>query len=279
MDERTPFEDLVAVMARLRGPDGCPWDRQQTLESLRGFLVEETYELLEAIDRREPGHLREELGDLLLEVVFLAEICSEEGLFTMDDVVRGIRDKLVRRHPHVFGGKQAGSPHEAIQHWEEIKNKERAASPGGKEPCLLDGVPVHLPALLRAHRLSTKASLSGFDWKAIEDLHAKLTEEIAEFRDAAAAGDRAGMEEELGDLLFTVANVGRYSGIDPEMALQAANRKFISRFLRVEEELRRRGVEPGKATLEEMEAIWDRVKADDRAGGGGPAGDQSTSSR
>lgn len=272
---RAPFEDLVSIMSRLRGPDGCPWDREQTLDSLRSYLVEETYELLEAIESRDPRLLREELGDLLLEIVFLAQICAEQGHFQMDDVVTGVRDKLIRRHPHVFGEHKAGSANEAIQRWEDIKNKERAES-GAAEQSLLSGVPAHMPALLRAHRLSTKASLAGFDWKALDDLYGKLLEELAEFRHAAEAGDREAMEEELGDLLFVTANVGRFSGIDAEMALQAANRKFMSRFRHVEEGLRSQGIAPGKATLEQMEALWDEAKALERPG---PGKDQPTSSR
>ncbi|MGH9867621.1 MAG: nucleoside triphosphate pyrophosphohydrolase [Candidatus Polarisedimenticolia bacterium] len=255
----TPFDELLAVMARLRGPGGCPWDREQTLASLKTYVVEETYEVLEAIDKGEPGALKEELGDLLLEVVFLAQICREQGLFEMDDVVRGIRDKLVRRHPHVFQEASAGTPAEALRRWEQIKNEEkRGASP---DASMLAGVPRHQPALLRAHRLSTKASLAGFDWKAMEDLYAKLLEELTEFRQAAEAGDRRHMEEELGDLLFITANIGRFAGIDPEIALQGANRKFIERFGYVEQGLRRLGIPAGQATLEQMESLWEEAKA------------------
>jgi MazG family protein len=258
MADRSPFEDLVAVMAKLRGPDGCPWDREQTLATLRTYLIEETYELLEAIDKGEPGGLREELGDLLLEVVFLARVCEEQGLFDIHDVAAGIRDKLVRRHPHVFQDSPAGSPTEALRRWEEIKNQEkRDRSP---DASLLEGVPAHQPALMRAHRLSSKASLAGFDWKALEDLYGKLLEELAEFREAAASGDKDAMEEELGDLLFIAANVGRFSGIDPEIALQSANRKFISRFQHIERGLRQKGLEPGQATLDQMEALWEEAK-------------------
>jgi nucleoside triphosphate diphosphatase len=256
----TPFEELVRVMARLRGPDGCPWDREQTLLSLRTYLVEETYELLEAIDKADSKMLREELGDLLLEVVFLAQVCSEQGLFDIDDVAREIRDKLVRRHPHVFEDRPAGSPKEAIQRWEEIKNQEKRSA-GGENHSVLDGVPAHLPALMRAHRLATKAGLAGFDWKGLDDLYPKLLEELAEFREAADRGDRRAMEEELGDLLFMAANLARHAEVDPEMALQAANRKFSARFRRVEDEAARRGLVLGKASLEELDAIWNEVKA------------------
>ena len=271
----TAFEDLVAVMARLRGPGGCPWDREQTIETLRTFLVEETYELLEAMESRDPRLMREELGDLLLEVVFVTQVCSEEGLFSMEDVVRGIHDKLVRRHPHVFGDRPAGSPREAIGRWEEIKRKERAAE-SATAPSALAGVPTHLPALMRAHRLSTKAGMVGFDWKEPQQLYDKLAEELAEFREAAATGDKRAMEGELGDLLFITANVGRHAGIDPELALQAANRKFISRFHYVEEGLRRQGIASDQATIEQLDALWEEAKALERAGG---LPDQSTSSR
>jgi MazG family protein len=259
MPASTAFEELVEVMARLRGPDGCPWDREQTLESLRSYLLEETYELLEALDKGDPAALKEELGDLLLEVVFLAQVCREKGLFHIDDVAQGIRDKLVRRHPHVFQDSPAGSPREALRRWEEIKNQEKHDK--SPDASLLDGVPAHQPALLRAHRLSSKASLAGFDWKALDDLCTKVEEELAEFRQAAAAGDRAAMEEELGDLLFITANVGRFSKIDPEVALQAANRKFVSRFRHVERGLRGQGLEPGEATLPQMEALWQEAKS------------------
>ena len=275
MNAKTPFDDLVAVMARLRGPDGCPWDREQTLESLRTYLLEETHELLEAIENGDTGHIREELGDLLLEVVFLTQVCQERGLFGIDDVVEGIRDKLVRRHPHVFGGTEAKNPSEALQRWEEIKNQEKRAE--APDSSFLDGVPTALPALMRAHRLSTKASLAGFDWKAVDQIYDKLLEELAEFRSAADGGDAEGMREELGDLLFIMVNLGRHTGIDPEMALHDANRKFISRFRFVEERLRSRGVPPGKADMDEMEALWEEAKARERSAPEAP--NQSTSSR
>jgi tetrapyrrole methylase family protein / MazG family protein len=270
MADSTPFDDLVAVMAKLRGPGGCPWDREQTLASLRTYLVEETYELLEAIDRGEPGPLREELGDLLLEVVFLARVCEEQGLFDIHDVAAAIRDKLVRRHPHVFQESPAATPAEALGRWEEIKNQEKKE----RDPnaSLLEGIPAHQPALMRAHRLSSKASLAGFDWKAMEDLYGKLLEELTEFRQAASSGDRQAMEEELGDLLFIAANVGRFAGIDPEIALQAANRKFISRFQHIESALRAQGIAPKQATLDQMEALWEEAKALERKKPGGPPG-------
>jgi len=274
-DPRRPFDELVEVMARLRGPEGCPWDREQTLDTLRSYLLEETYELLEAIDRHDPRLLREELGDLLLEVVFLTQVCSEQGFFSMDDVVTGIRDKLVRRHPHVFGDRKAGSATEAIQRWEDIKRRDRAASQDADQS-VLAGVPSQLPALARAHRLSTKAGLAGFDWKHADDLYGKLDEEVAELRAAARAGDQAAVTEELGDLLFIAANIGRKAGIDPELALQAANRKFTSRFHHIEDRLRSEGMTPESAGMERLEELWEEAKSLERAAA---PPDQSTSSR
>ena len=255
MSDPTPFEELLAVMARLRGPDGCPWDREQTLETLRTYLLEETYELLEAIEKRDPSLIREELGDLLLEVVFLTRVCSEQDLFEMDDVVRGIRDKLIRRHPHVFGDTRARDAGEAYKRGEAIKKQEKDSNAS-----LLEGVPACLPALLRTHRLSTKAGIAGFDWAAIDELYEKLLEELGEFRQAAENGDSAAMAEELGDLLFITANIGRHKGIDPELALQQANRKFIARFEHVEKGLKARGKTTDEATMEEMEALWQEAK-------------------
>ncbi len=266
------FDDLVAVMARLRGPDGCPWDRQQTLESLRAYLLEEAHETLEAIDLRDPDRLREELGDLLLEVVFLAQVCSERRLFDIEDVARGIHEKLVRRHPHVFGGTRAFGPEEALRRWEEIKNDEKAAA---GERSVLSGVPASLPALLRAHRLSTKAALVGFDWTAKQGLYDKVQEELREFQEASDRADAQATQEELGDLLFITANLGRRAGVDPEAALQAANAKFTARFRYIEEALRRRGLSPCAENASEMEALWEEAKRKEREAGG----DQPRSSR
>ena len=249
-------------MRRLRGPDGCPWDKDQSLETLRAYILEEAYEVVEAIDRGDPGGLREEAGDLLLEVVFLSQICAEQGLFDVADVAGTIADKLVRRHPHVFGDRRAGDPQEALRHWEEMKKKDREAK--GVPASLLDGVPRQLPALLRASRLSSRAATARFDWPALPDLMRKLEEEAAEFREAAAGNDREAMAEELGDLLFIAANVGRFTGIDPEAALQRANAKFIARFQHIESRLREMGRDVSAATLEEMESLWDEAKRRER---------------
>jgi MazG family protein len=255
------FDRLVSVMARLRSPDGCPWDREQTLKTLRTYLLEETYETLDAIDRDDAAALKEELGDLLLEVVFLSQVCSERELFTIDQVAEAIHAKLVRRHPHVFGGEKAAGAREALGRWEEMKNKEREAS---GETSVLSGVPEILPALLRAFRISNKAAMVGFDWEGVAQTLEKVDEELAELRQAIAARDPEGTAEELGDLLFAAANVGRLSGIDPETALQAANRKFTRRFNSVEEGLRRRGLKPSAENRELMESLWDEAKSQSR---------------
>lgn len=260
-----PFTKLVAVMKKLRGPDGCPWDREQTLATLRSYLLEETYETLEAIDSEDPEALKEELGDLLLEVVFLTQVCAERSLFDIDDVASGIHDKLVRRHPHVFGGEKAAGAREAIGRWETIKNRERRAE--GKRS-VLAGVPSVLPALLRAFRISEKASMVGFDWEGASNVLDKVEEEVRELREAVASGRRETVEEELGDLLFAAANLGRLCGLDPEMALQAANRKFTRRFQQVERALEEKGLHPSREHREEMERQWELAKgAEDQSTG------------
>jgi MazG family protein len=263
MECRDRFEDLVTLMDRLRGPDGCPWDREQTYATLRGYLLEECHEVVDALDGDDRPALCEELGDLLFQIVFLARLAKEEGAFAASDVVRGIAEKIVRRHPHVFGEERAETSRDVLKRWEEIKRqeKERASagsSPGGRSS--LAGVPRSLPALLKAQRLSTKAARVGFDWRSDADVLEKLAEELGELRSAASAGDRAAVREELGDLLFTAANVGRRLGVDPEEALEAANRKFSARFARIEQELERRGIDLEDAGLERMDRIWNEVK-------------------
>jgi len=248
---------LRAVMDRLRDPGGCPWDREQRLEDLRAYVLEEAYEVTEAIDRRDHDNLCEELGDLLLQVLFLSRIEQEEGRFDVEDVIQGIHDKLVRRHPHVFGDAEAGTADEVIRQWEEIKNEEKGE--GNRRH--LDGVPVALPGLLRALRLSTKAALTGFDWQENEDLEAKVKEEVQEFVAECRRKDTAAMERELGDLLFVLANVARRAGLDPEAAVQGANNRFVSRFGHIEDRLTETGRPMKEATLEEMEELWEEAKA------------------
>lgn len=258
------FEDLVALMGRLRAPDGCPWDRQQTPRSLRTYLLEETYEVLDAIERDDAQALRGELGDLLLQVLFLAQIAREEQRFAIDDVLGELHEKLVRRHPHVFGTKQAETPEQVVQNWEALKAEERGYPPGNNAGELLADVASRsagLPALLEAYQLTRRAAQVGFDWPKLDDLLAKLSEEVGELRqELAAQGDPARLEEEVGDLLFVAVNIARYLKIDPEIALRQTNQKFVARFRQIEEELKRRGRGWQETTLEEMDALWEQSK-------------------
>jgi MazG family protein len=264
-------ERLLAVMARLRGPDGCPWDREQTLSTLRPYVLEETYEVLEAIDSGDPAAHREELGDLLLQIVFQARIAEEEGRFDFAGVADAISEKLLSRHPHVFGA-DATSPDArpdpgasavrdadgVLRQWAALKKKENEAKGRGKS--VLEGVPRELPALARAERLTEKASRVGFDWPDVAGARAKVAEELAELDEAIAGGDRARIEDELGDLLFAVANVARKLGIPPEEALRGTLARFVARFEHVEAELARRGVPHGEASLEQMDLLWEEAK-------------------
>lgn len=257
------FQRLVDLMRRLRAEDGCAWDREQTLESLRPFVIEETYEVVDAIDRGDSDALRDELGDFLLEAVFLAQISAERGDFDIADSLQAISDKLVRRHPHVFG-EQSGdrrSPNagEVKRQWEEIKADEQRTA--GRPASALGSIPDSLPALLRAYRLGKRAATVGFDWPDTSGVEAKVGEELAELAEARAGGSAARVEEEIGDLLFAVANLARHLDVDPESALRAANRKFSVRFAALESRLEARGIALRDATLDEMEAEWARVKA------------------
>lgn len=260
------FSDLVTIMRTLRSPGGCPWDREQTLRSLRPFLLEETYEALEAIDRGDPASLREELGDLLFEVVFLAQIADEQGDFSIADAIETIATKLVRRHPHVFGDDdRAQSADEVLGRWEELKRDERAAA-GDKPTTTLAGVPGTLPGLLRAYEYGSRAASLGFDWERASDVIAKIEEEIREVRDALATAhaDPAALEEEVGDLLFAIANLSRKLGVEPENALRAANDKFATRFTELERRFAERGLPMKAAGLEALEAEWQALKRDVR---------------
>lgn len=251
--ERWPLDPLVEVMARLRAPDGCPWDREQTHASLRRYLLEEAYEAVEAIDDGDPEHLCEELGDVLLQVVFHAQIAREAGRFDMRDVVSGITEKLIRRHPHVFGGASAKTAEEVTRRWDAIKRAER----GGKEAgSLLDGVSRSLPALSRACELQKRAARAGFDWDDAAGPAEKVREELAE----ALSAPPEEREAEVGDLLFAVVNLARKLGVDPEVALTGASAKFERRFRYVEERLAEKGLRPADVTLAEMDALWEEGK-------------------
>jgi MazG family protein len=260
------FTRLVEIMRTLRSPGGCPWDREQTLRSLRPFLLEETYEALEAIDAGSGDDLREELGDLLFEVVFLAEIAREQGAFTIDEALETIADKLVRRHPHVFGGaERARSAEEVLGRWEDLKREERAAT-GGPAKTILGGVPRTLPGLLRAYEYGSRAAAVGFDWQRAGEVIGKIEEEIREVREAIETAhiDPAALEEEMGDLLFAIANLSRKLGVEPENALRGANDKFATRFTELERRVAERGLSMKDAGIEALEAEWQAVKAGER---------------
>ncbi len=246
------FAELVAIMARLRGPDGCPWDREQTHRSLRATFLQECHEVLAALDEADGRALREELGDLLLHVVFQSQIASESGEFTIDDVIAGISAKLVSRHPHVFGAAAGGSSADVSRQWEDIKHEEK----DGRES-MLDGIPVEMPALGYSQDVQARVGHVGFDWEEDEGVIDKLAEEVRELREAEGLERRS---EEYGDLLFTLANIARRQGVDLEAALRQANRRFYRRFAHMEDACRRRGVAIGDLPFAEQNALWDEAK-------------------
>ena len=262
------FEKLVAVQARLRAPKGCPWDREQTHQTLRTYLLEEAYEVLEALDTRNDAKFAEEMGDLLLQVVFHSQIASEEGRFTVADVIREIHDKMIRRHPHVFGETCAKDSKEVLRNWEQIKAEERRASKGKGErgddtketPSLLDGVSRALPATLEGFQLTRKASRIGFDWDNTDGVIDKIREETTELEIALNDKDQRTVEEEMGDFLFAAVNLARFLHVDPEIALKKANAKFSRRFRAMEARARESGREFKDLPREEMEALWDATK-------------------
>jgi MazG family protein len=260
------FARLVQIMAVLRSSEGCPWDRAQTIDSLKPFVLEETYEVLEAIDRHDHAALCEELGDFLFEAVFLAQLESEGGHFTIADSLKSIADKLVRRHPHVFardsGNAGIDTPDKVVTKWEEIKAQERGGS--AKKKTLLSGVPVTLPALLRAYEIGIRAKSVGFEWNKVTDVMDKIQEEVDELRQEIGDGsaiDRARAEDEMGDLLFTMAHLSRQLGIEPETALRKANDKFTKRFETMETAIETSGRKMTDMTLDQLEAEWQDAKA------------------
>lgn len=259
---RAPEEGMArlsAIMARLRGPDGCPWDREQDLHSLKPHLLEETYELLEAMDGEDLASHAEELGDLLLQIVFQTRIREEQGQFTLDDVAHGLADKLVRRHPHVFGDVQVDGSAAVLRNWEAIKRTEKKPAAHGLRSAL-DGVPVALPALARAQRMQSKASRCGFDWPDVAGVEAKLTEELAELEAARKTGDVGAVRSEVGDLLFTIVNLCRFLQIDAEDALQATSNRFAGRFREVERRVVADGRDLRNCTLAELDVYWEAAK-------------------
>jgi MazG family protein len=253
------LDALLALMARLRGESGCPWDREQTRASLKPYLIEETYEVLHAIDEGDTAHLVEELGDLLFQVVFHCQVASETGEFSMADVIECVTDKMTRRHPHVFGDRVVADAREALAQWERIKHGE--GSRDGKPRSALDGVPGILPALLRAQRLQAKAGRVGFDWSNWQDAWRKVREEIAEMDEALGDGDAARVRDELGDVLFSLVNVARLQQIDAEDCLRQAADKFTRRFKEVEADMMAGGRTVSEASAEDLDKAWETVKA------------------
>jgi len=262
------FRGLARIMARLRDPaSGCPWDLEQDFATIAPYTIEEAYEVADAIERADMGELRDELGDLLFQVMFHSRMAEEKGAFALADVVTAINDKMIRRHPHVFGGEGDGrSADEQTVAWEAVKAAERAAKTGsGAAPSALDGVARALPALLRAEKLQKRAARTGFDWTETPPIFDKLEEEIAEVKEAVASGDADAIEDEIGDLLFVVANLARRLSVDPEQALRKANAKFERRFRAMEQASMADQVEFASLTLDEQEAYWQRVKQAERA--------------
>ncbi|MFN7947733.1 MAG: nucleoside triphosphate pyrophosphohydrolase [Blastocatellia bacterium] len=273
MTQKKNFQDLMEMMARLRAPDGCPWDREQNYATLAPMLIEEAYEVIEAAEAEDWAELRDELGDLLFQIVFYGQVAAESGQFDLHDSITRVHEKMTRRHPHVFGESKVENTAEVLANWEAIKAAERktAGKTEDQHKSLLDGVSKKIPALLEAHQLTTKAARVGFDWPRIEDVFDKLAEELSELRAEIdrAERDQAAVAEEVGDLLFVAANIARQLGVEPEMALKAANRKFRRRFSYVEQRLAEQGRTCAEATLAEMDEFWNEIRAQDKTPGSG----------
>ena len=249
------FSNFYEIITRLRSPEGCPWDRKQTAETLKGNLLEESYECIEAISNRDDAHIREELGDVLLLIGMISRIKEEEGSFTFSEVIDEVSEKLVRRHPHVFGEDKINDADEVKKKWEEIKkNVEK------KDKSLLDGISKNMPPLERAYRFQKKASGAGFDWIDTESVWNKVYEELEEFRDESINSDQDRMEEEFGDFLFSIVNIGRFMKIDPAIALHRTNEKFLRRFQHVEKNMEKENLELGAENFDKMDALWDEAK-------------------
>ncbi len=248
------FIKLIEIVEVLRGPNGCPWDREQTYESLLPYFLEEVYEVIESVEEKEYTNFKEELGDVMLHIVLQTQIANEDKKFSILDTLNNINNKLINRHPHVFGDKKVDVSYEAKKNWESIKHKEK------KRESRLDGVPPSLPALTRAYRLQQKASYVGFDWKSISDVWDKLSEEIDELKNAIELKDDNNIEEEMGDILFTFVNLARHLNLHSEDMLRKTNKKFINRFKKIEKTLKLKGKTVESSSLHEMNEIWDKVK-------------------
>ncbi|MDT8318647.1 MAG: nucleoside triphosphate pyrophosphohydrolase [bacterium] len=260
-NELKGFDGLIRIMKRLRSPEGCPWDREQTMESLKPYIIEEAYEVVEAIDGGNKVEIKEELGDLLLQVVFLSELADEAGEFNAGDVIDAISEKLVRRHPHVFADETSKTTAEVLKSWASIKVDEKNEKGGGS---VLEGVPKQMPALLRAHRITEKAARVGFDWDNLGQVFAKLEEEMGEFEEAVKGKEPEKMEDELGDVIFSLVNIARFLEVNPEEALKKTILKFVRRFNHIEKCLEESGVDIREASLEQMEGLWIDAKKAER---------------
>ena len=254
--ESNGFNRLVEIMRRLRAPGGCPWDAEQTHDSLKRYLVEECYEVIEAIDNNDAGHLKEELGDLMLQPVFHGVIAEETGQFTIDEIIDTVCAKLIRRHPHVFGGMEIRDSLEQIENWEKIKQSEKKTP----QPSVLSGLPPDLPSLLKAQKIAEKAARVGFDWKKTEYVIEKVQEEMEELSEAIKTGNTKHIKWELGDLLFSIVNLGRFLEVNSEDALRESINRFTHRFSHIEETMRNKGIDLQDTTLEEMETLWIEAK-------------------
>ncbi len=249
------FQKLLGIMETLRAENGCPWDREQTRESLTPYLVEETYEVLEAIEENSPHKIKEELGDLLFQIVFHCQLAKERGEFSMEDVIDAISEKMTRRHPHVFGDAKFETSEKVLKQWEDRKKEE-----GKNRESILEGVPKELPSLLKAYRIQSRAARVGFDWNRVGDVMEKLDEELAEFRDALEQKDQAAIEDELGDVFFVLVNISRFVGVNPDDALRKTISKFISRFRYIEMKAASSGRKLSDMTLQEMDVLWEEAK-------------------
>ncbi len=256
-DATESFRKLIEIVDTLMGENGCPWDNVQTRESLKPYLVEETYEVLEALDTNDPDQIKDELGDLLYQILFHSKISSKNNEFDIKDVLDNLKEKMVRRHPHVFKEGQINTPDQVIERWEEIKKEEKTHS---NHPSILDSVPKQLPSLLKAQKLQKKAAKEGFDWDEISDVFDKLDEEIAEFKSAVLEGKDTNIQSELGDILFVLVNIAKFKKIDAEEALRSTNNKFIKRFQYIEQEVAKQGKTLKETSLEDMERYWQNAK-------------------
>lgn len=251
------FEELIKIVEKLRGPEGCPWDKEQTRESLKPFLIEELYELLDALDENNSEGIKEELGDMLFQIVLHCQLSKEQGLFDINDVIENITRKMIRRHPHVFGSKNFKTTKEVMTWWEEHKKKE-----GKSKESVIEGIPKTLPALLKAQKIQHKASRVGFDWERIEDIFKKLDEEINEFKCALGKKNQNEIEDELGDIFFVLVRISNFVGVNPEDALRKTTGKFIQRFRHIEMKASEQGKKLSDMTLEEMDVLWEEAKKD-----------------